>query len=318
MSTRDIALAAVLLASPCGAQTWPERPIKLVVPFPAGGPTDIIARVVTQAMAETLGQTIVIENKGGAGGVTGTDFVAKSASDGYAFVLSNAGSLAILPSLQKMPYRVNVDLKPLMLVAKVPELLVVPESLPVRSLAEFLALARSKPGALNYASTGIGAVPNLAAELLKTTAKIDVVHVPFSGAAPAVNELLAGRVQMMFADIPILAPHVQAGKLKALAIGSAQRSPVLPDVPTFIELGMAAVEADNWYGFAMPAATPAAIQDKLHAAAVKAVRSPEVLKVLAAQGVNLVGGAPEDFTAYIAAESAKWAEVVRIAGIRME
>ena len=156
-----------------------------------------------------------IENKGGAGGVTGTDFVAKSAPDGYHFVLSNAGSLAIGPSIQKMPYRPTVDLKPLTLVAKVPELLVVPENVPAKTLAEFLALARSKPGGLNYASTGIGAVPHLAAELLKGAGKLDIVHVPFAGAAPAVNELVAGRIQMMFADIPVLLPHVQAGKLRA-------------------------------------------------------------------------------------------------------
>ena len=310
--------AAGLLTSAAFAQTWPERPIKLIVPFPAGGPTDTIARVVTQNMAETLGQTIVIDNRGGAGGVTGTDVVAKGAADGYTFVLSNAGALAILPSLQKMPYRPTVDLKPLTLVAKVPELLVVPASLSVSTLGEFLALARSKPGALNYASTGLGAVPHLAAELLKSAAKIDIVHVPFSGAAPAVNELLSGRVQMMFADIPVLLPHVQAGTLRALAIGSAQRSSLLPDVPTFIESGMPGVEADNWYGFALAAATPPAIAAKLHAAAVKAMRAPEVLKILSAQGVNLVGNTPEEFTAYILGETAKWGEVVRVSGAKME
>ena len=313
-----IALLATLAAAPALAQTWPERPIRLIVPFPAGGPTDIIARVVTQHMAETLGQTIVIENRGGAGGVTGTDAVARSAPDGYTFVLSNAGSLAILPSLQKMPYRPTVDLRPVTLVAKVPELLVVPASLPVKNLAEFLALARAKPGALNYASTGVGAMPHLAAELLKSAAKIDVVHVPFTGAAPAVSDLLPGRVQMMFADIPILLPHVQAGTLRALAIGSASRSPLLPEVATFVEQGLPGVEADNWYGFAMAAATPAPILEKMHAAAMKALRAPEIVKILGAQGVNLPGGTPEEFTAFILAESAKWGEVVRVSGAKME
>ena len=313
-----LAIVASLTAAPAVAQTWPEKPIRLIVPFPAGGPTDIIARVVTQHMAETLGQTIVIDNRGGAGGVTGTDVVAKGPADGYTFVLSNAGSLAILPALQKMPYRSTVDLKPVTLVAKVPELLVVPASLPAKNLAEFLALARSKPGALNYASTGIGAMPHLAAELLKSAAKLDIVHVPFSGAAPAVNELLPGRVQMMFADIPILLPHVQAGTLRALAIGSATRSPLLSDVATFIEQGLPAVEADNWYGFAMAAATPAPILDKMHAAAVKALRAPEVIKTLGAQGVVLPATTPEEFTAFIVAESAKWGEVVRVSGAKME
>ena len=311
-------LAVLVLAGPAAAQTWPERPIRLIVPFPAGGPTDIIARVVTQSMAETLGQSIVIDNRGGAGGVTGTDAVARGPADGYTFVLSNAGAMAILPSLQKMPYRPTVDLKPVTLVAKVPELLVVPSSLPVKTLAEFLALTRAKPGSLNYASTGVGAMPHLAAELLKSAAKIDVVHVPFSGAAPAVNDLLPGRVQMMFADIPVLLPHVQAGSLRALAIGDARRSALLPEVQTFIEQGMPEVEADNWYGFAMAAATPPAIVEKMHAAAVKAMRSPEVARILSAQGVELAPGSPEEFTAYILRETAKWGEVVRVSGAKME
>lgn len=312
------ALASVCAFFPAHAQSFPDRPLKLIVPFPAGGPTDIIARVISQSMGETLGQTIVIENKGGAGGVTGTDFVAKSAPDGYTFVLSNAGSLAIGPSIQKMPYRPTVDLKPLTLVAKVPELLVVPESTPAKTLAEFVALAKAKPGGLNYASTGIGAVPHLAAELLKSAGKLDIVHVPFSGAAPAVNELVAGRVQMMFADIPVLLQHVQAGKLRALAIGSAKRSPLLPDVPTFIEAGMPGVEADNWYGFVLPPGTASPVAEKLHAAAVKAMRSPEAVRILGAQGVELVGDTPEQFTAYILAETTKWGAVVRAANIKVE
>jgi tripartite-type tricarboxylate transporter receptor subunit TctC len=317
-ATALVATLGGAMVGPATGATWPDHPLRLVVPFPAGGPTDIIARVVSQAMTRTLGQPIVIENRGGAGGVIGADFVARSAPDGYTFALANAGSLAILPSLQKMPYRPTEDLKPVTLVAKVPELLVVPESLPVGNLGEFLALARSKPGALNYASTGTGATPHLAAELLKSAAKIDVVHVPFSGAAPAVTELLAGRVQMMFADIPVLLPHVRAGKLRALAIGSAKRSPLLPDVPTFIEQGLPAVEADNWYGFVTAGATPDAVQSRLVAAAVAAIQDAEVSKTLAAQGVDLVGGPPEQFTAYIRSETAKWGGVVRAAGVKLE
>jgi tripartite-type tricarboxylate transporter receptor subunit TctC len=314
------AIAVVLSSLPAVAQqtAWPERSVRFIVPFPAGGPTDIIARVVGQKMSERLGQTFVIDNRGGAGGVTGTDAVAKSAPDGYTIALTSAGALAISPALQRMPYQPVKDLKPVSLVAKVPELLVVPPDSPAKDVAGFVALAKSKPGVLNYASTGLGSMPQLAAELLKSTAGLSIVHVPYTGAAPAVNDLLVSRTDMMFADIPVLLPHVEAGKLRALAVGSAERAPSMPNVPTFAEQGLKQVEAENWYGIVVAGATPAPIVAKLHAAIVEALKSPEVKDKLAPQGAVLIGNTPEEFTAYILAETAKWAEVVKASGVKLE
>jgi tripartite-type tricarboxylate transporter receptor subunit TctC len=313
-----LAALALLIPAPVLAQSWPDHSIRLVVPFPAGGPTDIIARVVGQAMTEALGQPVVIDNRGGAGGVTGTDQVARAAPDGYTLALSSAGALSISPSLQRMPYNSTKDLAPITLVAKVPELLVVPASSTSKSLEDFIAAAKAKPGAFNFASTGPGGMPHLAAELLKAIAKIDMVHVPYSGAAPAVTDLLGARTEMMFADIPVLLPHVKAGTLRPLAVGSAQRMPMLPDVPTTAEKGLPAVEAENWYGIVAPAATPPAIVAKLNATIVAALRSPEVREKLVPIGAILVGDTPEEFKAYIISEEKKWAEVVRVSGAKLE
>ena len=313
-----LAAAFVCLPAMAFAQSWPEKSIRLVVPFPAGGPTDIIARIVGQAMTDALGQPVVIDNRGGAGGVTGTDQVAKSAPDGYTIALTSAGALSISPSLQRMPYNSTRDLVPVTLVAKVPELLVVPANASSKSLDEFLASAKAKPGSFNYASTGPGGMPHLAAELLKATAKVDMVHVPYSGAAPAVTDLLGARVEMMFADIPVLLPHVQAGKLRALAVGSAERVSMLPDVPTTKEKGLPSVEAENWYGIVAPAGTPKAIIDKMHATITAALRTPEVKQKLEPIGAILVGNTPDQFTAYIQSEEKKWAEVVRVSGAKLE
>jgi tripartite-type tricarboxylate transporter receptor subunit TctC len=311
--------AISLLLGLCAAtaQTFPSRNIRLIIPFPAGGPTDIIARVVGQSMSETLGQPVVIENRSGAGGVTGTDAVAKAAPDGYTLGLTSAGALAISPSLQRMPYQPTRDLIPITLVAKVPELLVVPGNSPAKNVADFIKMAQAKPGALNYASTGPGGMPNLAAELLKSIAKIEVVHVPYGGAAPAVTDLLGNRMDMMFADVPALLPHVQSGALRAIGIGSPARAKTLPDVPTMAEQGLPAVEAENWYGLVAPAGTPTDVVDKLHAAAVKALRSPDVQEKLVSQGADLIGDSPTEFTAYIEAETRKWAEVIRISGVKL-
>jgi tripartite-type tricarboxylate transporter receptor subunit TctC len=314
------AIAVVLSSLPAVAQqtAWPERTVRFIVPFPAGGPTDIIARVVGQKMSERLGQTFVIDNRGGAGGVTGTDAVAKSAPDGYTIALTSAGALAISPALQRMPYQPVKDFKPVSLVAKVPELLVVPPDSPAKDVAGFIALAKSKPGVLNYASTGLGSMPQLAAELLKSTAGLSIVHVPYTCAAPAVNDLLVSRTDMLFADIPVLLPHVEAGKLRALAVGSAERAPSMPNVPTFAEQGLKQVEAENWYGIVVAGATPAPIVAKLHAAIVEALKSPDVKDKLAPQGAILIGNTPEEFTAYILAETEKWGAVVKASGIKLE
>jgi tripartite-type tricarboxylate transporter receptor subunit TctC len=306
---------------PCAAlaQTFPDHAIKLILPFPAGGPTDIVARVVAQRMGEILGQTIVIDNRGGAGGVVGTDAVAKAKPDGYTIGVATAGAISISSSVQEnVPYDPTKDLTAITLVATVPELLVVPPSLGVNSFAELEAMMRAKPGKLNFASTGPGSMPHLAGELLKINGKFDIVHVPYKGAAPAVTDLLGGQVEMMFADIPVLLPHVQAGKLKALAVSSTKRAPALPDVKTLSELGLDNVNAENWYGMIGPPNLPKDILAKLNGAAVEALKSPDVEKKLAVLGANLVGDTPEHFAAYIKSEKEKWAKVVAASGIKKQ
>lgn len=312
-------IGAMLLPGAVAAQTYPSRPIKLVVPFPPGGPNDIIARVVAQRMSELLGQTVVIDNRGGAGGVVGTEAIAKAAPDGYTIGIASAGAIAISASLvERVPYDSTKDLTAITLVASVPELLVVPAGLNVNSFAELVAMINAKPGQMNFASTGPGSMPHLAGELLKINGKLNIVHVPYRGAAPAVNDLLGGQVQMMFADIPVLLPHVQAGKLKALAIASKARSPSLPDVKTLGELGLANVDAENWYGMVGPAKMPADIVAKLNAVTVEALKSPDVIQKLSPQGANLVGNKPEEFATFIKSEIAKWAKVVEASGAKQQ
>jgi tripartite-type tricarboxylate transporter receptor subunit TctC len=299
------------------AQTFPSKPIKLVVPFPAGGPNDIIGRAVGQRMGEILKTQVIIDNRGGAGGVIGTDAVAKAAPDGYTIAVTSAGALALSPSVvAKLPYETLKDLKPITLVAKVPEMLVVATSVPANNLAELVALAKSQPGKLNFASTGPGSMPHLAGELFRLAAKIDVVHVPYRGAAPVVNDLLGQQVQMVFLDLPVLLPQVQAGKIRAIAIGAKERAPSLPNVPTFAESGFPQTLIENWYGMVAPAATPQPIADILHKAAVEALHDPGVKEKLGKLGLTLVGDSPAEFAAYVKGETEKWAAVVKEAGIK--
>jgi tripartite-type tricarboxylate transporter receptor subunit TctC len=301
-----------------GAETaYPTKPIRFVVPFPAGGTPDIQARMLSEQLAQRLGQPVVIDNRGGAGGVIGTDAVAKAEPDGHTIAITSAGALAISKSLQqKLPYDTLKDLKPVTLVAKVPELLVVATDVPASSMKELLALAKAKPGSLNFASTGPGSMPHLAGELFKSAAGIDIVHVPYKGAAPAVNDIIGNQVHMVFLDIPVLLPQVKAGKVKPIALGSTQRVPSLPDVPTTGEVGLPQIQAENWYGMVAPAATPPAVIAKLHKATVDALKSPEVIDKLAPQGAILVGNSPEEFAAYIQSEIDKWGKVAKDAGIK--
>lgn len=313
-----VALLGLILPLAATAQDFPSKPIKLVVPFPPGGPNDIIARVIGQKMSDLMGQPVVIDNRGGAGGVVGTDAVAKSAPDGYTIAISSAGAIAISASLAdvKVPYDSTKDLTAITLVATVPELLVVPAGLPVASVKELVAMAKASPGKLNFASTGPGSMPHLAGELFRIIAGIDIVHVPYRGAAPAVTDLLGGQVQMLFADTPILLPHVRSGALKALGVGSKTRAPSLPDVPTMAEQGLPQIDAVNWYGMVGPAGLPPAVTAKLNAAAIAAMKSPDVQEKLFAQGATLIGNKPEEFAAYIKSEIAKWAKVVQASGAK--
>ena len=306
----------LLLPSLAVAQTFPAKPIKLIVPFPAGGPNDIIARVVGQRMSELAGQPVLIDNRGGQGGVLGTDAVAKAAPDGYTIAITSAGALAISPSMEKVAYETLKDLAPVTLVATVPEILVVPNGVSAQNLGELIALAKAQPGKLNFASTGPGSLPHLAGELLKATAKIDIVHIPYRGAAPAVNDMLGQQqVQMAFFDMPILLPQIQAKTLRPIAIGSLTRAPTAPDIPTLAEVGFPGMHIENWYGMVAPKGTPKEIVTALHALATKAMADPAVKEKLAAQGATLVGDEPEHFRTFIADETTRWAKVIKDAGV---
>ena len=309
-------LMLVLAPALAAAQDFPTKPIKLIVPFPAGGPNDIIARIVGQRMSELTRQPIIIDNRGGQGGALGTDAVAKANPDGYTIGIVNLGALAINQSMEKVPYETLKDLAPVTLVVTVPEMLVVASNVPARNMAELVALAKAQPGKLNFASTGPGSLPHLAGELLKLTTGIDVVHVPYRGAAPAVNDLLGQQVQMTFLDLPAILPHVRSGALKPIALGTSARAPTAPDVPTTFELGMPELRIENWYGMVAPAATPPAIVAALNKITTTALADPGVKEKLAEQGLTTAGNSPEQFRDYIAAETAKWAKVIKDAGIQ--
>jgi tripartite-type tricarboxylate transporter receptor subunit TctC len=310
-------LAAVLALLPAAAaaQNFPVKPIRLIVPFPAGGPNDIIARVIGQRMSELTNQPVLVENRGGQGGVLGTDAVAKANPDGYTIAISSAGALAISPSMEKVAYETLKDLQPITLVATVPEMLVVATNVPARDINELVALAKAHPGKLNFASSGPGSLPHLAGELLKLTARIDIVHVPYRGAAPAVNDLIGQQVQMAFLDLPALLPQIKAGTLRPIVTGSPERAPTAPEVPTTAEAGMSALRVENWYGMIAPAATPPAIVAALNRIAIEAMHDSAVKEKLANQGATLIGDTPEHFRTFIESETAKWAKVIRDAGV---
>ena len=317
---RALVAGLSLLLAPAAvvAQDFPNKPIRLIVPFPPGGPNDIIARVVGQRMSELIKQPVVIDNRAGQGGVLGTDAVAKAAPDGYTIGIASAGALAISPSMEKVAYDTLLDLQPITLVATVPEMLVVATNVPAKDMKELIALAKAQPGKLNFASSGPGSLPHLAGELLKLSANIDIVHVPYRGAAPAVNDLLGQQVQMVFLDLPVILPQVEAGKLRPIAIGSPGRAAMAKDVPTTAEAGMPNLRIENWYGMVAPARTPPAVIAALNRIATEAMRDPVVKEKLASQGLTLVGDTPEHFRNFIDAEIKKWAGVIKEAGIATE
>ena len=307
---------ALLLSPAVGlAEDFPVKPIRLIVPFPAGGPNDIIARVVGQRMSELFKQTVVVDNRGGQGGVLGTDAVAKAAPDGYTIAIASAGALAISPSMEKVAYDTLQDLAPVTLIATVPEMLVVAPDVPAKDMAGLIALAKSKPGQLNFASSGPGSLPHLAGELLHLTAGIDIVHVPYRGAAPAVNDLIGQQVQMAFLDLPVLLPQVKAGSLRPIAVGSEVRAPTAPDVPTLAEAGYPMLRIENWYGMVAPKGTPDSIIATLNRVAREAMADPTVKAKLAEQGAALAGDSPEHFRSFIEAEIKRWAGVIKNAGV---
>jgi len=316
-TARTLLAALTLLLVPVAAtaQDFPNKPIRLIVPFPAGGPNDIIARVVGQRMSELIKQPIVIDNRGGQGGVLGTDAIAKAAPDGYTIGIVSASSLVINPTLERVPYDVAKDFAPVTLVTTVPEMLVVASNVAAKNMKELIALAKAEPGKLNFASAGVGGLPHLAGELLKLTAEIDIVHVPYRGAAPAINDLLGNQVQMAFLDLPVLLPHIKAGLLKPIALGAPQRAPTSPDVPTTAEVGMPDLLIENWYGMIAPAGTPEKIVATLNRITNEAMSDPQVKQKLADQGLTVAGDTPEHFRDYIGAETKKWAKVIKEAGL---
>jgi tripartite-type tricarboxylate transporter receptor subunit TctC len=294
---------------------FPVRPIRLIVPFPAGGPNDIIARVVGQRMSDIIHQPIVIDNRGGQAGVLGTDAVAKANPDGYTIGIVSASALVISPSMEKVAYDAHKDFAPVTLVATVPEMLVVATSVPASSMSELVQLAKAQPGKLNFASSGPGSLPHLAGELFKMTARIDIVHVPYRGAAPAINDLLGQQVQMTFLDLPVILPQIKAGRLRPIALGARARAPTAPDVPITAEVGMPDLLIENWYGMIAPAATPPAVIATLNRAACEAMADPRVKQKLADQGLTLAPDTPEEFHSFIETETVKWAKVIKEAGV---
>jgi len=311
------ALSVLLWPALAGAQDFPNKPIRLIVPFPAGGPNDIIARVVGQRMSELTKQPVLIDNRGGQAGVLGTDAVAKANPDGYTIGIVSASALVISPTMEKVPYDVGRDFAPVTLAVTVPEMLIVASNFPANNMAELVALAKAQPGKFNFASAGVGGLPHLAGELLKLTAKIDIVHVPYRGAAPAINDLLGQQVQMAFLDLPVLLPHIKAGTLHPIALGAPQRAPTAPDVPTTAEVGMPDILIENWYGMVAPAKTPNNIIAALNRIANEAMADPSVKEKLADQGLTVAGDTPEHFRGYIEAETKKWARVIKDAGVEI-
>jgi tripartite-type tricarboxylate transporter receptor subunit TctC len=307
------------LIAPLALAQYPNKPIRMIVPFPAGGPSDIFARPLAAAMSSALGQQVVVENVGGVGGVLGVDRALKSAPDGYTLGFNSGSTLSIAPfSFAKLPYDVHKDVALLTTVVRVPEVLAVNPSLQVNSLQELVAYAKSNPGRISYGSAGGGSITHLAMELLKSEAKIDMVHVPYKGAAPAVNDLLGGQVVAGIFDVPVLLGHIRSGRLKALAVTSGSRASTLPEVPTTAEGGYPNVTSDNWYGLIVPAATPAEIQKKLHAAAYGSLQSAVVKETYAKVGGVASPSTPEEYAAFLAAEQAKWSKIVAAIGFKQQ
>ena len=301
------------------AADFPAKPVRMVVPFPAGGPTDIVGRTIGQKLSETLGQPVVIDNRAGAGGVIGTEHVAKSPPDGYTMLLGTISGLAVAMSLYpNRGYDSLRDFAPVTQAVTVTNILVVHPSLPVKNVRELLALARAKPGALNYASSGSGTVTHLAGELFKTLGRVNIVHVPFKGGAPALTALMSGEVQMSYENSLIVVPHIKAGKLRALAVTGTQRSKLMPELPTIAEGGLPGYAASGWYGFVVPAAVPKDIVARLNADIARILRMPDVVDRLSGQGAEPVGGTAEQFGAFIRSEIEKWTGLVKTANMRAD
>jgi tripartite-type tricarboxylate transporter receptor subunit TctC len=301
------------------AAAYPSKPIRYVVPYPPGGPLDIVARVLGQKLAERWGQAVIVDNRAGAGGNIGVDLVAKAPADGYTIVMGAVATHAINVHLYaKLPFDPIRDFAPVVLITQVPNILVVNPQVAARSVKELIALAKAKPGSLNFGSGSTGSAGHLAGELFKTTAGVDMVHVPYKGAAPAVADLLAGQVQIMFDNLSSALPNVKSGRLRALAVTTAKRSPQVPDLPTIAEAGLPGFDVSTWFGIFAPAATPRPVVAKLNRELVATLGLPEVRERLAQLGAEPAPNTPEEFAAFVRAELAKYGKVVKASGARVD
>ena len=324
-TTRRTLLASLAVAAagalPLGAlaQNFPTKPITIIVPFSAGGTTDILARIVGQGLTTELGQPFVVDNRAGAGGNIGASLAAKAPADGYTLFMGTVGTHAINQALyKKMPFDPVKDFAPISRVATVPNLLVAHPSQPYKTVKELIAYAKANPGKVTYGSPGSGASPHVSGELFKSMTGTDLLHVPYKGSAPAMTDLLGGQIAIMFDNMPSAIQHVRSGKLRPIAVTTAKRSPELPDIPTIAEAGVPGYEAMSWFGLFAPAATPKPVLDRLNAALVKVLNQPDVKKKIAEQGGDVVAETPEQFAAFIKAETAKWGKVVKDSGATVD
>jgi tripartite-type tricarboxylate transporter receptor subunit TctC len=313
------AVAALLAAPLVFAQAYPSKPIRVIVPFAAGASNDIVARLIAPRLSEGLGQTVIVDNRPGAGGILAGELVARANPDGYTLLMGSPGPLTVNPLLfPKLSYQPGRDFAPVSLVSSVPMILLVNPSLPAKSVQELITLARSKPGALSYASTGTGTVPHLSAELFKLLAKVDLVHVPYKGSSPAVTDLIGGQIVVFFDNMASALPHVKTERVRALAITTPRRSPLLPELRTMIEAGVPGFDSSSWNGLVMPARTPAGAIDRFHAELVKVLKASDIRERLDGLGAETVGNTPAEFASFMENETRKWGRVVREANIKAE
>ncbi|MFN7087251.1 MAG: Bug family tripartite tricarboxylate transporter substrate binding protein [Burkholderiales bacterium] len=313
------AIVGLCAISGAMAQTYPAKPIRFIVPFAPGGSTDFVARLLAQRLPEALGQAVVVDNRGGAGGVIGAELAARAPADGYTIVLGSPGPLTINPNLlARMPYDTLRDFSPITLATISPFILVLHPSVPARSVQQLVALAKAKPGQLNYGSAGNGAVGHFSAEQFKALAGVNLVHVPYKGAGPAVTDLVGGHLDLMFENLPTVLPHIRAGKLRALAVGTRQRSALVPEYPTISEAGVPGYESSTAFGVLAPAKTPPAVIGRLNREIVKILNSPEIRERLSAQGLEAIGSTPERYAAHLKEELAQYGRIVTAAGIRLD
>ena len=313
------AFAATVLSASALAQNWPDNTVTVVVPWPAGGPSDIAARPLAKGLTTNLKQSFVIDNRGGGGGNIGTAAVTRAKPDGMTMLITSSAPIVINPSLyKKMPFDPAKDLIPVTNLLRAPLVLVAHPSVPAKNLKELMAFIQSKKGQFSYASSGNGTPQHLTGELFRSVTKLDMVHVPYKGSAPAISDLLGGHIPMMFDSTIAIMPHIKSGKVKPIAISGNKRSPLLPDVPTFAEAGLPAIESYAWYGLFVPAKTPKAVVDKINAESQKVMKQPDYQRVLTDTGTEYVGDSPENFAKFVAAESQKWSKVVKDSGATVD